>query len=106
MAMILTDIPVLNAGGWFGKTWLLEIGGSYSPLFLIVEADSMTDAIDELADNEKYGHKHCLFLATTSTTTILETCHYSGSGQVLDLDQPYDLWRRDSQATICLSLLC
>ena len=36
----LTDVPVLNAGGWFGKTWLVEIGGSYWPLFLIVEADS------------------------------------------------------------------
>lgn len=35
----LTDIPVLNPGDWFGKTWLIEIGGSYSPLFLIVEAD-------------------------------------------------------------------
>ena len=44
----LTDVQVLNAGAWFGKTWLIGIGGSYSPLFLIVEADSMTDAIDEL----------------------------------------------------------
>ena len=35
----LKDIPVLNPGDWFGKTWLLEIGGSYWPLFLIVEAD-------------------------------------------------------------------
>ena len=23
----LTDIPVLNPDGWFGKTWLLELGG-------------------------------------------------------------------------------
>lgn len=43
-------VPVLNPGNWFGKTWLIEIGGCYSPLFLIVEADSITDAIDELAD--------------------------------------------------------
>ena len=50
----LNDLPVLNQGDWFGKTWLIEIGGSYSPLFLIVEAKSMSDAIDELADNEKY----------------------------------------------------
>ena len=41
----LTDIPVLNPGDWFGKTWLIEIGGSYSPLFLIIEANSMSDAI-------------------------------------------------------------
>ena len=44
----LTDIPVVNPGDWFGKTWLLEIGGSYTPLVLIVEADSASDAIDEL----------------------------------------------------------
>jgi hypothetical protein len=25
----LSDIPVLNPGDGFGKTWLLEIGGSY-----------------------------------------------------------------------------
>jgi hypothetical protein len=34
----LADIPVLNPGGWFGRAWLLEIGGSYWPLFLVVEA--------------------------------------------------------------------
>jgi hypothetical protein len=28
----LKDIPVLNPGGWWGKTWLIEIGGSYWPL--------------------------------------------------------------------------
>ena len=48
----LTDVPVLNPGDWFGKAWLVEIGGSYSSLYLIVEADSMSDAIDELADIE------------------------------------------------------
>lgn len=44
----LKDIPVLNPGDWFGKAWLIEIGGSYSPLFLVAEADSVSDAIDEL----------------------------------------------------------
>ena len=52
----LTDIPVVNPGDWFGKTWLLEIGESYSPFFLIVEVDSVQTAIDELADDEKHGH--------------------------------------------------
>ena len=52
----LNDMPVLNPGDWFGKAWLIEIGGSYSPLFLVVEADSPQDAIDELADHKKYGH--------------------------------------------------
>lgn len=39
-----TGVPVLNAGDWFGKCWLLEVGGSYWPLYLIVEADSISDA--------------------------------------------------------------
>jgi hypothetical protein len=81
----LTDIPVLNAGSWFGKTWLVEIGGSDTPLFLIVEADSMCDAIDELADNEKYGH-----LIVVEDKDLgdydFDDCHYGPSGQVLDLD--------------------
>lgn len=81
----LNDIPVLNPGDWFGKTWLLEIGGSYTPLFLIVEADSASDAIDELAANERYGHNiivddDCL------DDYPEEDRHYSGSGHVLDLD--------------------
>ena len=52
----LSDIPVLNPGDWMGRTWLLEVGGSYSSLFLVVEAKSMCDAIDVLADDAKYGH--------------------------------------------------
>ena len=81
----LTDIPVLNPGDWFGKTWLLEIGGSYSPLFLIVEADSASDAIDELADNERYGH-NIVVDAEDLGDYDPESCHYGPSGQVLDLD--------------------
>lgn len=81
----LKDIPVLNPGDWFGKTWLLEIGGSYWPLFLVVEADSVTDAIDELADNEKYGHN--IVVADEDLGDYEpETCNYGPSGQVLDLD--------------------
>ena len=53
----LSDIPVLNPNGWFGKAWLIELGGSYTPLFLVVEADTVSDAIDELSDNKKYGHQ-------------------------------------------------
>jgi hypothetical protein len=81
----LLDIPVLNPGDWFGKCWLLEIGGSYTPLFLVVEADSVADAIDELADHDKYGH-----LITVSDEDLTDydpnDCHYGPSGQVLDLD--------------------
>lgn len=81
----LNDIPVLNPGDWFGKTWLLEIGGSYWPLFLIVEADSMSDAIDELADNEQYGH-HIVVAEEDLGDYPENERHYGPSGQVLDLD--------------------
>lgn len=81
----LKDMPALNPGGWFGKTWLLEIGGSYWPLFLIVEADSVQDAIDELADNEKYGHQIVVSDEDLGDYPEEER-HYGASGQVLDLD--------------------
>ena len=81
----LTDIPVLDPGDWFGKCWLLEIGVSYSPTFLVVEADSVADAIDELADHDKYGH-----LITVSDEDLgdypEDERHYVASGQVLDID--------------------
>ena len=81
----LTDMPVINPEGWFGKTWLIEIGGSYTPLFLIVEADSAQDAVDELADNETYGH-HIVVTDEDLADYDPETCHYGPSGQVVDLD--------------------
>ena len=81
----LKDMPVLNPGGWFGKSWLLEIGGSYWPLFLIVEADSVSDAIDELADNEQYGH-HIVVPPEDLGDYPEDERHYGPSGQVLDLD--------------------
>lgn len=81
----LKNIPVLNPGGWFGKSWLLEIGGSYWPLFLIVEADSVQDAIDELADDEKYGW-HIVVSESDLGDYPEENRHYGPSGQVLDLD--------------------
>ncbi len=81
----LTDIPVLNPDGWFGKTWLLELGGSYTPLFLIVEADSMSDAIDELSDDATYGHQ--LHVPDSDLSDYPENDrHFDGSGRVIDLD--------------------
>jgi hypothetical protein len=81
----LKNIPVINAGNWFGKTWLIELGGSFTPLFLIVEANSVCDAIDELADNEKYGHQ--IVVADSDLGDYPEDDrHYSGTGQVLSLD--------------------
>jgi hypothetical protein len=81
----LSDLPVINPGGWFGKTWLVEIGGSYTPDFLIVEADSVSDAIDELADSEQHAHHIVVDLAELSDYPEDER-HYGPSGQVLDLD--------------------
>ena len=81
----LNDVEVINPGNWFGKTWLLEIGGSYSSLYLIVEADSASDAIDELANNERYGH---LIVVDEDYLDDYpeDSRHYGPSGQVLDLD--------------------
>jgi hypothetical protein len=81
----LKDMPVLNPGDWFGKTWLLEIGGSYWPLFLVVEADSVSDAIDELADNDKHAH-HIVVPPEDLGDYPEDERHYGASGQVLDLD--------------------
>lgn len=81
----LTEIEVLNAGDFLGRTWLIEIGGSYSSLYLIIEANSMSDAIDELADNEKYGHLIAVKDEYLSDYPE-DSRHYGPSGQVLDLD--------------------
>lgn len=58
----LNDVPVVNPGDWFGKTWLLEVGGS-----------------------EKWGH-HIVVDESDLGDYDPETCHYGPSGQVLDLD--------------------
>ena len=81
----LKDIPVINPGGWFGKTWLVEIGGSYSSFYLVVEAGSMADAIDELADDEKHSH-HIVVDDEDLSDYDADSCYYGPSGQVLDLD--------------------
>jgi hypothetical protein len=81
----LTDVPVLNPGDWFGKCWLIEIGGSYYPTFLVVEADAVSSAIDELADNDRYGHLIIVDEADLDDYPDDER-NYGPSGQVLDLD--------------------
>ena len=81
----LNGMPVINPGDWFGKTWLIEIGGSYSPLFLIVEGDCVSDAIDELANDDKYGH-HIVVEEADLGDYPEDERHYGPSGQVLDLD--------------------
>ncbi len=81
----LSDIPVLNPNGWFGKAWLMELGGSFTPLFLVVEADNISDAIDELSDNKTYGHQ--IHVSPDDLGDYSEDDrHYDGNGRVLDLD--------------------
>jgi hypothetical protein len=81
----LSDIPVLNPGGWFGKGWLLEVGGSYSPLFLVVEAETLSDAIDELSDNPTFGHQIHVPEGDLGDYPE-EDRRYDGSGRVIDLE--------------------
>jgi hypothetical protein len=76
---------VVNPGDWFGKTWLLVIEGGFTPLFLIVEADSVSDAISELADSKEFGH-HIIVNDADLADYAPETCEYSGSGKVIDTD--------------------
>ncbi len=81
----LTDIPVINPGGRFGKAWLVEIGGSYTPLFLVVEADTISDAIDELSDDPTFGPQ--IHVPDSDLGDYPEDeRHYDGSGRVIDLD--------------------
>ena len=81
----LTEMHVLNPGDWFGKTWLIEIGGSYTPLFLVVEADTVSDAIDELSDDKTYGHQ--IHVPDADLGDYPEDDrHLDGSGRVIDLD--------------------
>ena len=52
----LNYLPVLNAGGWWGKTWLIELLGAGPPLWVVVEAGSITDAIEVLSDDPEFGY--------------------------------------------------
>lgn len=80
----LNNVPVLNPGNWFGKAWLIEIGGGFDPLHLIVEADSVSDALDELSDST-YGHE--VHVPDSNLKDYPEDeRHYDGSGRVVDHD--------------------
>lgn len=81
----LCDLTVLNAGGRFGKTWLLEITDWFCPLFLVVEGDSVADAIDDLASHPLFAH-HVVVPEADLGDYPEEDRHYGPNGQVLDLD--------------------
>lgn len=48
----LTDTPVPNPRHWFGWACLIEIGGSYWPLFIATEEDRAHDGTDEPKDTD------------------------------------------------------
>jgi hypothetical protein len=75
-------VEVLNPGGWFGKAWLVEVGGSYAPFFVAVEADTVADAIDEFSDS-KHGHQIHVDAADLADYPE-EDRQYDGSGRVID----------------------
>lgn len=93
----LNDITVINPGDWFGKCWLIEIGLGYSSTYLIVEAGSICDAIDAMADSEKHGH-HIVVEDDNLDDYDPDSCHYGPSGQVLDLDH---LMIYGSEGSVC-----
>lgn len=51
------EAEVVNPAGWFGKTWLLELQCGFDCDYFVVEADTLSDAIDELAESERFGHR-------------------------------------------------
>jgi len=81
----LRDVQVVNPGNWFGKTWLIEIGGSFWPLYLVVEADSVQDVLDELSESETHGH-HIVVAEEDLGDYPEDERHYGPSGQVLDTE--------------------
>ena len=85
------NVSVINPGDWFGRVWVLSIQISNWPIILAVEADSLQDALDELADSEQYGH-----LVTVEEPDLAdypeEDRNYGPSGQVVDYDNVmYDI---------------
>ena len=81
----VSNIPVVNQGNWFGRTWLCEIGGSMEPIYLVVEAESFCSAIDELADSETHRY-HIVVEDDDLDDYDPDECSFGPSGQILDLD--------------------
>ena len=58
----------------------------HGPHFVAVEADSVTDAIDEFSGNDKYGHNLSWSRTPTLPITPRIRRYYNDGGQVCDLD--------------------
>src|SRR5208282_5668135 len=82
------EAEVLNPSSWFGKTWLIEIGCGFSSLFFAVEADSVSDAIDEFSGSER-GHLILVDDADLADYTDEDgdiDGYFNDGGQLCDLD--------------------
>jgi len=76
---------VVNPGDWFGKVWLIEIGGCYVPIFYAVEASDESTAIDEFTDSE-FGH-HIKVSEEDRADYNEENSTYAGNAaELVDLD--------------------
>jgi hypothetical protein len=53
----LNFLPVLNPGACRGKTWLIEFIGPV-PIWVVVEAESVTSAIEVLNSDPAWGDFH------------------------------------------------
>ena len=84
-----TEVPVLNAGDWFGKTYMIHIDYGAYVVRLVVEADSASNAIDVLADNEEWSTS--IVVADFEMSDYdEETCPRAGNtGKMVDLDNIY-----------------
>ena len=51
-------LPVLNPGACEGKTWLIEFLGDV-PIRLVVEADSVSEALVVLSNDPDFGEGFC-----------------------------------------------
>ena len=78
------EAECINPGDWFGKTWLVEIGCGFSSHFFAVEADTVTDAIDEFSGSER-GHLIVVDDADLADYDE-DSRYYNDGGQVCDLD--------------------
>jgi hypothetical protein len=78
----MEGIPVCNPGGWFGSTWLIEVGVGYSSFYYVVEADCDSDAIDEFSESE---HGHLIHIAPEDLADYGEDCYFDGVGNPCDL---------------------
>lgn len=51
----LAYLPVLNPGRWCGKTWLIELLSGVAPVWVVVEAGSIRDALLVLSTDPDFG---------------------------------------------------